>query len=249
MKEGSLGVALEDFKNEVAHCEPLDDIPAAKRAAVLTNAFVEESHWIMEKSTVNEFRRIEGKLPGNLILTRDAGDHIPQLQPIGERFGFPWGCFVEMPVERGISMVLGMETVDVPRLTYDDRYAEWAEKAAEALPEFGALYVHLKGPDVPAHDGRAIDKRNVISTIDRAFFGEVLPRIDMQNTIIAVTADHSTSCVREAHTADPVPLVVSGAGVSSDGSVSFGERAAAKGSIGELQGVDIVPHLAKLMAG
>jgi 2,3-bisphosphoglycerate-independent phosphoglycerate mutase len=154
-----------------------------------------------------------------------------------------------MPVERGISMVLGMESVDVPRLTYDDRYAEWAEKAAEALPEFGALYVHLKGPDVPAHDGRAIDKRNVISTIDRAFFGEVLPRIDMQNTIVAVTADHSTSCVREAHTADPVPLVVSGAGVSSDGSVSFGERAAAKGSIGELQGVDIVPHLAKLMSG
>ena len=39
------------------------------------------------------------------------------------------------------------------------------------------LYVHIKGPDVPAHDGRAEDKRDVVTAIDRAFFGEVLPRL------------------------------------------------------------------------
>ena len=47
-----------------------------------------------------------------------------------------------------------------------------------------------------------------IADIDRAFFGEVLPRLNMRDTIIAVTADHSTSCVRAAHTADPVPLML-----------------------------------------
>ena len=249
MKDGHLGVALEHFENEVVHCEALEDTPEAKRAAVLTNAFVEESHWIMEKSTVNEIRRIEGKLPANLILTRDGGDQVPHLEPIEKRFGFPWGCFVEMPVERGIALLLGMQPVDAPRLTHDDRYAEWARLAAEAVGDFGALYVHLKGPDVPAHDGRAKDKRDVISTIDRAFFGEVLGQIDLTNTIIAVTADHSTSCVREAHTADPVPLVACGGLVQPDGSVSFGERAAAQGSLGELRGVDIVPHLVRLMKG
>ncbi len=246
-KEGSLGVALETFEPVVARCEPLEDTDAARRAAELTNAFVEGSAAILEASEVNAERRRQGKLPGNLILTRDGGDHRPRLQPIDERFGPRWGCFVEMPVERGIAMLLGMAPVDAPRLSDEPSYVRWAELAADALDGYDALYVHIKGPDVPAHDGRAVDKRDVISLIDRAFFGVVLPRLDTRNTVIAVTADHSTSCVRKAHTADPVPLVVSGGGVPSDGSTAFGERACATGSLGTLRGVDILPRLTALL--
>ena len=93
----------------------------------------------------------------------------------------PWGCFVEMPVERGIAIALGMAAggraaARSGRVRRRGRggYAAWAHLAAEALGGFQALYVHLKGPDVPAHDGRAEDKRDVIAAIDRAFFGEVL---------------------------------------------------------------------------
>jgi 2,3-bisphosphoglycerate-independent phosphoglycerate mutase len=248
-KEGSLGVALETFEPVVATCEPLEDTEDARRAAELTNAFVEGSHRILEASEVNGARRAAGKLPANVILTRDGGDHRPRLQPIKERFGPDWGCFVEMPVERGIAVLLGMTPVDAPRLLSEGDYVRWAELAAEALGGFDALYVHIKGPDVPAHDGRAEDKRDVISLIDRAFFGEVLPRLDLRRTLVAVTADHSTSSVRKAHTAEPVPLVVAGAGVQPDGSESFGERAAAEGSIGRLRGTDIVPLLARTMRG
>ncbi|HEU4354747.1 MAG TPA: alkaline phosphatase family protein [Actinomycetota bacterium] len=247
-KEGSLGVALETFEPEVVRCEPLEDTDSARRAAELTNAFVEGSAKILEASEVNARRRAEGKLPGNLILTRDGGDHRPRLQPIDQRFGPRWGCFVEMPVERGIAMLLGMAPVDVPRLADETAYVRWAELAAEALDGYEALYVHIKGPDVPAHDGRAFDKRDVIALIDRAFFGEVLPRLDTRNTIVAVTADHSTSCVRKAHTADPVPLVVAGGGVPSDGSEAFGERACTAGSLGSLRGVEILPRISDLLS-
>lgn len=248
-KEGSLGVALETFEPEVVRSEPLEDTDAARRAAELTNGFVEGSVAILEASEVNARRRAQGKLPGNLILTRDGGDHRPRLQPIDERFGPRWGCFVEMPVERGIAMLLGMAPVDAPRLADEAAYVRWAELAAEALGGYDALYVHIKGPDVPAHDGRAFDKRDVIALIDRAFFGEVLPRLDTRNTIVAVTADHSTSCVRKAHTADPVPLVVAGGGVPSDGSEAFGERACAAGSLGSLRGVEILPRVSELLSG
>ena len=183
-REGHLGVALETFEPRVATCEPLEDGDAARRAADLTNAFVEGSAKLLDASEVNAARRADGKLPGNLILTRDGGDHRPRLQPIRDRFGLTWGCFVEMPVERGISIALGMEPVAVPRLdpigfggAAEEAYAAWAALAADALADFEALYVHIKGPDVPAHDGRAEDKRDVIAAIDRAFFGEVLPRI------------------------------------------------------------------------
>jgi 2,3-bisphosphoglycerate-independent phosphoglycerate mutase len=252
-RRGHMGVALETFEPRVATAVALEATEAAERAAELTNAFVEGSARILDVSEVNARRRDAGKLPCNLILTRDGGDHLPRLQPIADRFGVSWGCFVEMPVERGISIALGMHPVDAPRLDAsgfgpeaEERYAAWARLAAEALGEYQALYVHIKGPDVPAHDGRAEDKRDVVTAIDRAFFGEVLHRLGA-DTIVAVTADHSTSCLRRAHTADPVPLVVSGGPVRPDGSSSFGERACADGSLGELLGPQILPRLSALL--
>ncbi|HEY2802767.1 MAG TPA: 2,3-bisphosphoglycerate-independent phosphoglycerate mutase [Actinomycetota bacterium] len=242
-REGTLGVALEDFEPVVARAEPLEDSDAARLAAELTNAFVEDSNEVLDASQVNRRRLADGKLPGNLVLTRDGGDHVPDLQPIKERFGPSWGCFVEMPVERGIAMLLGMEPVDAPRLIEDEDYARWAALAAEALEGFDALYVHIKGPDVPAHDGRAEEKRDVIETIDRAFFSEVLRQVDLSRTVLAVTADHSTSCLRMAHTDQPVPLLVSGPGVASDSVSTFGERAVRGGALGSLAGVEIVPGL------
>jgi 2,3-bisphosphoglycerate-independent phosphoglycerate mutase len=248
-KEGSLGVALETFEPEVARCEALDGSEEARRSAELTNAFVEGAAKILDASEVNAVRRRSGKLPANLILTRDGGDHVPMLQGIEQRFGPSWGCFVEMPVERGIAVLLGMSPVDAPRLLAEEDYARWARLAADALDGYDALYVHIKGPDVPAHDGRAEDKRDIIEVIDRAFFGEVMPLIDSRRTILAVTADHSTSSVRKAHTAEPVPLLVTGGPVRPDGSTAFGERACAHGSLGRLRGVEILPRLAALMRG
>jgi 2,3-bisphosphoglycerate-independent phosphoglycerate mutase len=255
-KDGSLGVALETFDAEVVRCEPLEDTDEAHHAADLTNAFVERAAKILDASEVNEERRRDGKLPGNLILTRDAGDHLPKLQSIRERFGPAWGCFVEMPVERGIARMLGMLPVAAPRLQIDappevatEQYAGWARLASEALAGFDALYVHIKGPDVPAHDGRAADKRDLIAAIDAGFFSEAMRSLDLSRTIVAVTADHSTSCVRRAHTAEPVPLLVSGGAVRPDGSESFGERACAAGSLGSLRGIGILPRLTQLMWG
>jgi 2,3-bisphosphoglycerate-independent phosphoglycerate mutase len=253
-REGHLGVALETFEPIVATATALDDTQEARRSADLTNVFVEGAARVLDASEVNAKRRGEGKLPGNLILTRDGGDHLPRLQSIRDRFGLGWGCFVEMPVERGISIALGMEPVAAPRLdakgsgpAAEEAYAIWAELAAEALGAFEALYVHIKGPDVPAHDGRAADKRDVITAIDRAFFGEILPRIDPARVVTVVTADHSTSCARKAHTADPVPLLVSGGSVSPDGSEAYGETACRDGSLGGLLGPQILPRVSDLL--
>jgi 2,3-bisphosphoglycerate-independent phosphoglycerate mutase len=252
-KVGSLGVALETFEPVVAHCEPLEETDAARRAAELTNRFVEDSAKILDVSDVNAKRRRAGKLPANLILTRDGGDHLPTLQTIRDRFGPDWGCFVEMPVERGIAKMLGMHPVPAPRLSIDvpqdaavAQYSDWARLAVDALSGYDALYVHIKGPDVPAHDGRAVDKRDVIAAIDAGFFSAALGSVDTSSTIVAVIADHSTSCVRKAHTADPVPFLVGGGGVQQDGSTEYGERACATGSLGRLRGIDVLPRLTAL---
>jgi 2,3-bisphosphoglycerate-independent phosphoglycerate mutase len=105
--------------------------------------------------------------------------------------------------------------------------------------------VHIKGPDEPAHDGDFNKKRDIIAAIDKFFFSGLLPKLDMPNTILAVTADHSTVCAMKAHSADPVPLLVCGGAVKPDGSLSFSEKAAKSGSLGERLGRDIMPLLVK----
>ncbi|MDR7551206.1 MAG: phosphoglycerate mutase, partial [Armatimonadota bacterium] len=139
--------------------------------------------------------------------------------------------------------------VEVPPSAGDREraYRQWARRAAEELPRHGGLYLHLKGPDEPGHDGDCAAKRDVIALIDRAFFGDLLPRLNRDETVVAVTADHATPCSLRAHSDDPVPLLVSEGGVSADGTRAFSEREAARGALGARRGVEILPLLARLV--
>jgi len=249
-RQGALGVARETFENRVAHVAPVpghESDDAARRAADLTNQWLQAAHEVLESAEANHRRRADGKLPANFILTRDGGDHLPELVPFKDRFGPEMGCFVEMPVELGIARLMEMGVVEAPTgLPPAEQYEAWARLALDALEGFDGLYIHIKGPDVPAHDGDHEGKIASIETIDESFFGPLLESLDLGRTIVAVTADHSTSCARKSHTDDPVPLLVAGGGVSSDGVNGFGESEARSGAIGHLIGPQIMPRLVRL---
>jgi 2,3-bisphosphoglycerate-independent phosphoglycerate mutase len=245
---GGLGVARTTFKEEVEDCVPLDGSAEAKTSAALVNEFTWKARAILDAHPVNARRRADGKLPGNLILVRDGGDHLPQIPSMRERFGVTLGCFVEMPVERGIARFLGMGIVEVPHrptATRAETYQAWARRAIDVLPQYDGLYLHLKGPDEPGHDGDPEQKRRVIEEIDAHFFGALAPGFDPGTTIVAVTADHATPCEVKGHAADPVPLLISGGGVVPDGAGRYTERTAGAGALGHVRGVDIVPLLVK----
>jgi 2,3-bisphosphoglycerate-independent phosphoglycerate mutase len=247
-RRGSLGIALETFEPRRQPCTALSESEGARFGAELTNAWSDAAQTVLAGNEVNHKREARGRPPANVVLVRDAGDHVPVVEPLSKRFGMSFACFAEMPVEVGIAKVTGMEPILVTSPTDPEGYARLAERALEALDGFDALYVHLKGPDVPAHDGRAADKRDVIGMIDEGYFGTILPELG-RSVVLAVTADHSTSCVRKAHTADPVPLVVAGAGLSSDGTRAFSESEAASGSLGRLKGTDVLPMLVDIARG
>jgi 2,3-bisphosphoglycerate-independent phosphoglycerate mutase len=246
-REGSLGVANETFDNHVVHVTPLpghEDEDAAVAAADLTNRWLGGAFEVLEGAGINAIRRAAGQLPGNFVLTRDPGDHLPRLVSFKERFGPEMGCFVEMPVELGIAKLTGMGVVEAPTgMAAPEQYEAWAALALEAIEGFDGLYIHIKGPDVPAHDGDYEAKIASIESIDAHFFAPLLDELDLKRSIVAVTADHSTSCARKAHTDGPVPLLVSGGSIGPDRVNTYGETASRQGSLGHLRGTEIVPLL------
>lgn len=250
-REGVFGVAKEKFENIVAVSEAMpgyENSPEAQEAAKLLNEFTEKSMQVLNAAAINKKRISEGKMPGNLILSRDAGDHLPKFPPIQEEFNLRFGSFVQMPVEKGIALLTGIDIIDVPQSSghLDVDYPVWAKIALDSIQKYDGIYVHIKGPDEPAHDGDFQKKKESIEAIDKYFFSSLLSKIDLASTIIAITADHSTVCAVKAHTADPVPLLVCGGNIKPDGSMSFSEKAAKLGSIGEMLGRQILPFLIKL---
>ncbi|KPK97934.1 MAG: phosphoglycerate mutase [Omnitrophica WOR_2 bacterium SM23_72] len=249
-REGVFGVAKEKFENIVAESCAMpgyEDLPEAKEAAALLNEFTLKSHKVLNEAAVNKKRVSENKMPGNIILSRDAGDHLPKFPKIDTLYNMKFGSFVQMPVEKGIALLTGMEVIEVPDSTghLDVDYPVWAKVALNSIKKFGGIYVHIKGPDEPAHDGDFNKKKEIIEAIDRYFFSDLLAQLDISHTVIAVTADHSTVCAVKAHSADPVPLLISGGSVQPDGSMSFSEKAAKLGSIGAILGREILPILVK----
>ena len=67
-----------------------------------------------------------------------------------------------------------------------------------------------------------------------------MDNIDTSKVSIVISADHSTPCMNKSHSADPVPVLVSGDGIKKDGTARFTEQEAKKGKIGLLAGADVI---------
>ncbi|MEM2058911.1 MAG: alkaline phosphatase family protein [Thermoproteota archaeon] len=242
-----LGIASQNFVNKVVKCEPLDSSDEARRAAELLEEFTRKSHEVLKDHPVNIIRSKEGKPPANAVLSRDAGSRLPNFQHIKDKYGREFASMVEMPVERGIALLCGMDLVELPSPTGDQAwdYKKRAQLASELVESYGAVYVHIKGPDEPAHDGNCEGKVRAIEMIDQHFFGNL--DLDLSDTVLAVTSDHATPCMLKAHSGDPVPLMVSGGGIKNDGTVSFGESYCAKGSLGTMNGQEVLTRIFSLM--
>ena len=228
--------AVTDFM-KIEKCLPLDDSKSSELTAKLVNEFTEQSLGIMKRSEVNHRRSKDDKKLLNSILLRDAGNRYPVVKPINDLYSMNFSCIVDMPVELGISEVLKMKAFSAGGLT---DYEEKARVAAKAMDSQNAIYVHLKGPDEFGHDGDALGKMNNIEEIDRRFFGTLLDNIDTSKISVVISADHSTPCINKGHSDDPVPILVSGDSIKDDGTVRVTENEAKKGSIGLIEGAQVV---------
>ncbi|MGA7923107.1 MAG: alkaline phosphatase family protein [Thermoplasmata archaeon] len=248
---GGLGQARTGGEPRLRQVEPLDDSNEAKRTARAINTFLARVPSVLAGNGVNARRALAGRKVANGLLTRNAGSAPPADFPTFEsRHGLPGAAVTEMPVERGIARLLGLKDRYVGPMGPDleHGYAERARVTRQALADTPFVYVHLKGPDEPGHDGDAVRKQAVVESIDRWFFGPFLDGLDLGSVRLAVTADHATPCILKAHSSDPVPWLLAGTGIAPEPPPSelpqkFSERRTAAGMLGTRRGAEVLPKL------
>ena len=246
-----LGVAKAEVEMVLQTCEPTDKTEASKVSAALVNEFIEKSHILWENHPINVKRAAEGKLKANVVLTRDAGHLLPKFFNINERYHVNFACLADMHAERGIAQLAGMESSLLPPPSGDlQKDCEVRVKALlEALPRYDCFYIHLKGPDEPGHDGNCTLKTQIISAIDKYFFGPLLKQISLEENLICITTDHATPCSLKVHSDTPVPILISGDKIVGNGkAIKFCEKECAKGSLGTIErGCELMPKLMALI--
>jgi len=244
-KLNGIGIAKTDVESMfVQESQSEDNSESSMLSAKIVNEFTRKSITLLREHPVNLGRISNNKKPMNVILLRDAGNSVPSLQPINEKFGITTSCLVDMPVEIGIAKILGMELFSSQKI---DDYKQKAKEVAEIIKSYNLVYVHIKGPDEYGHDGDALGKKSNIELIDKDFFGMFFKLVTKQ-PIVVISGDHSTPCIRKSHTDDPIPLLVSGNGITSDGSRRFTESWASKGSIGTLKGSQVISLILNMIS-
>lgn len=209
-------------------CRPLD--PSSAFTADKVNRFIELSHDLLRTHPVNLAREWEGKLPANGVITRGAGawfslDNLLEhrdLQPV-----MVAGC----NTVAGLARIFGMNTVRKAGFTADtDTDVRGKLSAAlEALGDHSMVYVHIKAPDLFSHDFQPEGKKAFIERVD-----EALQVLEGSEAVLALAADHTTSSLSGAHSADPVPALIfdpSDSSANVTASLNFGEQACRSGNM------------------
>lgn len=245
-----IGVAQAKVEMVLKTCEPTDNTEEAKISAALVNEFIDKTHKLWENHPVNVKRAAEGKLKANVVLTRDAGHLLPKFFNINKRYHVNFAALSDMHAERGIAQLAGMESSLLPPPTGNlQKDCEVRVKTLlDALPKHDCFYIHLKGPDEPGHDGNCILKTQIISAIDKYFFGPLLKQISLEDNLICITTDHATPCSLKVHSDTPVPVLISGDKVDGGKACKFSEKECASGSLGILdRGYELMPKLIGLL--
>jgi len=170
---------------------------------------------------LNSFIKEAEKLMENkTILLRGASNKIPRLKKLKN-----WIILAETPVEYGIGKLTGMKAV------------KKTNPVKQAIETKENVYLQLKGPDIYSHKGLPRLKKQEIERIDSL----LSPLKNIKNTIICITADHSSVCKIKTHSKEPVPVLIYGKG--KDKVTTFSEKACKSGSLGLFQAKNLLKFL------
>jgi len=214
-----------------AECTPPHDIPGKPIAGYLPRGkgskllrdLMDRSREVLRDHPVNRERLARGAMPATMIWLFWGSGRLPEVPSFRGTYGLQAAMTSGVDLLRGLARILGMEVLHIPGVTdnVDNDYIAQAEGALEALKRYDLVVVHIEAPDETAHD-RDIDRKiEAIEHIDREVVGRL--RLHPGEVRLLVMPDHNTPIQVQTHTDDPVPFLLWGAGIKSNGAFRLTE--------------------------
>ncbi|MBN1665684.1 MAG: 2,3-bisphosphoglycerate-independent phosphoglycerate mutase [Anaerolineales bacterium] len=225
MRGPGLHPALTDTDPQATGVPPLSVTatdPGAEHTAKLFNQWV---------AAAREALSDEPKANG-LTLRGFATD--PGLQTYQQAYGLKAACVAVYPMYRGVSRLVGMDSIEFEGESPADEFAA----VKKHWGEYDFFFVHIKKTDSKGEDGDFDGKVKIIESVDAA-----LPDLlALHPDVLMITGDHSTPAKLRAHSWHPVPFLLWAPKTHMpDGQTHFGERACAQGGFGTMPALDAMP--------
>ncbi len=211
---------------------------AAKTAAAMNHYLSWCHHQLKGMPSIASGKPPENR--PNFLVTQRAGRRIA-VEPFSRKWGFAPAMIASSGVYRGIAMELGFDfTGAEDTASPGDDLAERIQTAIND-EHHDFIHVHTKVPDERSHNGDPLLKTTAIAELDGGFAG-LLDILGKRDDLLAViTADHSTpSRSGLVHSGETVPLIMAGKAIRTDRVSRFDEISAASGSLGFLQGAQLM---------
>jgi 2,3-bisphosphoglycerate-independent phosphoglycerate mutase len=194
--------------------------PDSEKMANIVNKLIKE---------IGEVLKDQPKM--NFALLRGFSKH-PLLPSFEENYKLKAAAIATYPMYKGLAKSVGMDVLKAGQTTEDE-----VETLKKVWNEYDFFYFHVKKTDSYGEDGNFEEKVKVIENTDKA----VKEILNLNPDVLIITGDHSTPALLKSHSWHPVPVLLYSKYVRKGLSVSFDEYECAKGTLGTISALDIMP--------
>jgi 2,3-bisphosphoglycerate-independent phosphoglycerate mutase len=221
-------------------------LPRGKGAEILID-LIARSQQLFDNHDINKVRKDLGENQVSSIWLWGQGKKA-RMESFKKRFGINGAAITAVDLVKGLSILIGFDLINVPGATgfVDTNYQGKASAAIEALDKYDLVFIHIEAPDEASHNGNVEMKKKAIEQIDKYIVGPVLEALQgYEKWRILVLPDHPTPISSKAHSAEPVPFAMAGAGVSGILNATFSEANAAKSGFRIENGFELMEYFLK----
>ncbi|MDR1422412.1 MAG: 2,3-bisphosphoglycerate-independent phosphoglycerate mutase [Coriobacteriales bacterium] len=209
--------------------QAIAEYPPMGSGSALIAELEARAHAILAASSINARRVACGKLPATHIFIFWPGRRPVGLPSFESRYYKRAAMLSGVDLLNGIAQLTGIKRYSFTGVTDgpDNDYAAQGEGALKMLEANDVAFIHVEAPDAEGHDGHIEGKRLAIEAIDREIISRLSSYGEQHPLRILALPDHPTPVLAKRHSSDPVPFVMAGPGVGSNGAARLTELAAA----------------------
>lgn len=193
---------------KVKKIKPLKKDPLSKKTAKIVQEFLTKSFFLLDNHNINILRQKKGMLKANYLLTREAGNKLPNLKNFFQKYNFKNGLVIaENGVVKAGCLLAGFKSLTLPEIkNLEERYNFLKKAIVTNYQSFDLTYIHLKESDEASHDKDHERKRKYFEFFDK-WLGNILKNLSKE-TIFIITGDHITDTKTGKHLYGPLPILI-----------------------------------------